>query len=225
MWRSILAVILMPTLLWAQNPQEMGAEGKSQTPDSKIVEQKAPESTYQAFTQMQAIRRGTTEKAALLFSLGPDAVISPRYRGDKVIPLKLEFTSSDGLRISSFEFPPDTKNRFDLENERIPLIWGAEAAVRFKVSASRNATLGDRVLQGKLTYQIVRDNVPLPAQEIAVQLPLTVVDHDAAANKNPEYKQRFGGTPMLVWILAPVLIPIVAVIILGCAIVRIDCSE
>jgi hypothetical protein len=194
---------------------------------SNPVQASVPESTYQPFTQLQTIRRGTTEKAAVLFSLGTDFIVSPRNRGGKVVPLTLEFSSLDGIVVSDFRFPPDSKTRFASQDDRIRVLY-AKLPVRFKVKALTTATLGEHALKGKLTYQVVRGNEVLPPQDMDVQLPLTVVEHDAVTQNSPEYLQTFGSdshTPVLIWILSPILIPAVAVMILFCAVIGWDCTE
>jgi hypothetical protein len=225
MWRSVLAMLLVPSLMWSQN--SVLTTPATQNPQSNPTEASVPQTTYQPFTQLQTIRRGTTEKAAILFSLGSDLIVSPRNRGGKVIPLKLEFGSLDGILVSDFQFPPDNKTRFAYQDDRIRVLE-AKLAVRFKVKALPNAALGEHLLKGKLTYQVVRGNEVLPSQEMDVQLPLAVVDHDAATKNSPEYARTFGSashTPVLIWILLPVIIPVIAVMALFCVAAGWDCMD
>jgi hypothetical protein len=216
MWRSVLAMLLLPSLMWSQNSAL--TPPATQNPQTNPALASVPEPTYQPFTQLQTIRRGTTEKAAVLFSLGRDLIVSPRNRGGKVIPLNLEFGSLDGIIVSDFQFPPDNQTRFAFQDDQFRVL-DAKLAVRFKVKALPKAAMGEHVLKGKLTYQVVRGNEVLPPQDMDVQLPLTVVDHDAATKSSPEYVQTFGSdahTPVLIWILLPVIIPVVALMVLFC---------
>jgi hypothetical protein len=225
MWRSVLAILLVPSLLWSQN--SVFTPPATQNPHSNPALASVPESSYQPFTQLQTIRRGTMEKAAVLFSLGSDPIVSPRNCGNKVIPLKLEFGSLDGIIVSDFQFPPDCKTRFAFQDNRIRVLE-AKLAIRFKVRALPKAALGEHVLKGKLTYQVVRGNEVLPLQDMDVQLPLTVVDHDAATKNSPENLQTFGSsshTPVPVWILMPVIIPAVALMVLFCVAAGWDCMD
>ena len=223
MWRSVLAFILVPSLVWSQN-----LPVPSDDPQGSTLPAEVPAPNYQALTQMQSIRRGTTERAAIMFTIANELVASPRDRGGKVVPLKLEFAPDEGITLSHFEFPPDDSAPFRLQNEPIRRAW-ANMAIHFRVKASRGATLGERILKGKLTYQIVRNNEALAPQSLDLQLPLNVVEHDSANSKNPEYTQNFGDPGgdhhVLMWILSPILIPAVAFAVIFCLAARIDCFD
>ncbi len=223
MWRSALAVILVPSLLWSQNPPTPSTN--NQQPN---VQAEVPLPNYQALAQMQSIRRGTTERAGVMFTIPKELVVSPRNRGGKLVPLRLEFDKQEGITLSHFEFPPDFGTPFTLQNAPVRRVW-ADMAIHFRVKASRQAVLGERVLKGKLTYQIVRTNEALPPQTLDLQLPLNVVDHDATVSKNSDYTEKFGDLRrdhhMLMWILSPILIPAVAVVVLVCLAGHIDCFD
>lgn len=58
MWRSVLAVILVPSLMWSQNPPTLSTEH----PQDSSSPTEINGATYEALTQMQQIRQGTTER-------------------------------------------------------------------------------------------------------------------------------------------------------------------
>ena len=222
MWRSVLAVLLLPSMLRAQ--QRTLTQQETPPPVSTF------QPSYQSFTQRETIRRGTSEKAAVSFMLGNDSfvsLVSPRNRGTNVIPLKLEFDNSEGIDVSDFAFPPDTKPHIAPQSENIRLIW-PNVTIQFKVKASTQAPLGDRILKGKLKYQLVDIHGPLPALETEVNLPLTGVEHNALAINSPLYKQTFGHDnqmpPVWMWFSLPILIPLILVMVVVCGIRGEDCS-
>ena len=222
MWRSILVVLLLCSLLRAQ--QETFAA--QQIPSSTNTFQPS----YKTFTQQETLRRGTTEKAAVFFTLGDDgfvSLVSPRNRGGNIVPLKLEFDSSEGIAVSDFTFPSDTKPHITPPKEHIRLLW-PNVTVHFKVTASPETALGEHVLKGKLKYQLVGTNGVLPPLETEVTLPLMVVEHDAVAKDSLVYKQNFARensvAPLWVWFSLPILVPLVLVMAVVCGIRGEDCS-
>ena len=219
MWRIVLAVILVPSLLWSQNPPVSSIDRQSA---------EAPQPNYQTLIQREAIRRGTSEKAALVFILANDglvSVVSPRNQRAKVDPLRLEFDNSEGITVTDFSFPPD-KTRSQSESNELRLLWPT-VTIQFKVRASPKATLGERLIKGKLTYQLVRGTEVLPSQEAEIAFPLTVVEHNAVARNNAEYAKVFdtdNHTPLWLWFSLPILIPLVLVMMVVCGIRGEDCS-
>jgi hypothetical protein len=184
--------------------------------------------TYEALTQMQQIRQGTTERAGLVLDLGTELIVSPRNRGGALIPLKLEFAPEEGVMLSDFQFPADDRNPHSFQSDPLRLIH-PKMAIQFKVKASRKAALGNRTLQGKLTYQIVRDQQALPPQVLDLELPLSVIEHDSVTTKSTAYTERFGDTRadhhVLMWVLSPILIPAIAAVVLVCLAAHIDCFD
>jgi hypothetical protein len=96
--------------------------------------------------------------------------------------------------------------------------------VNFKLKASKTARLGEHLLRAKVTVQSISDSGVLPPQQIEVQLPVTVVDHDTGAKNTNTARSDAGGTPILIWILAPLLIPLMVVMTIVCGIRGEDCS-
>ena len=223
MWRSVFAVILVPSLLWSQSPPTPSINNQQ-----RDVQAESPVPNYQALAQMQSIRRGTTEQASVMFTIPKELVVSPRDRGGKLVPLRLEFDKEEGITLGHFEYPPDFSTPFTLQNDPVRRVW-ADMAIHFRVKASPQAALGERILKGKLRYQIVRTNEALPPQTLELQLPLNVVDRDSTVSRNSEYTEKFGDLRgdhhMLMWILSPILIPAVAVVVLVCLAGHIDCFD
>jgi hypothetical protein len=141
--------------------------------------------------------------------------------------LKLEFDSSEGIAVSDFVFPSDQKPRMTLQNEHVRLL-SPNGTIHFKVKTSTETPLGDRLLIGKLKYQLLGANGLLPPLETEIKLPLTVVEHDDRVINSPLYKQTFGHDnqipPAWLWLSLPILIPFVLVMMVVCGIRREDCS-
>lgn len=222
MWRSIFAVIVMPSMLWAQE--------QNLNPDKFQDRKNTLRQDYLVLTEWQTMKRGTTEKAVIRFSLAPGYVVSPYEPARDLVPLKLEFSEADGVAATSFRFDVDQRVHFKFREEsarkeqmlqppddRAYAISGDKrdlhsppaeysqiierARVRvlnpsfqvaIKLKASKKATLGAHLLHGKITYQLILDDGALPPQEMEVALPVTVVDKDTITFQNPEYQQRYG---------------------------------
>ena len=222
MWRSVLTVLLLDSLLCAQQ-QTIDHRG---TP----ISSKTFQPSYQTFTQRETIRRGTTEKAAIIFTLANDSfvsVVSPRNRAARLVPLNVEFDRLEGITVTDLAFSTEKKSLMTPQDGAVRVV-SPNGSVHFKVKASSGAPLGDRVLKGKLKYQLVDANGPLAAQETEIILPVTVVEHDALAVSSPLYKETFSHEnpmpPAWLWFALPVLIPLVLVMIVVCGIRGEDCS-
>jgi len=104
MWRTVLAVLLVPSMLWAQEPGSNA--DKPQTPRQKLVRD------YHVITELQTMHRGKSEKAVVRFFLLPSYIVSPYEPSRDLVPLKLEFEESDGVAATSFRFDTDRTVHF-----------------------------------------------------------------------------------------------------------------
>jgi hypothetical protein len=268
MWRSVLAVLLVPSILWAQE-QSLPVPEKQET-----VATKDPRSTYRALIEPRTIRPGKTEKAVVVLFLGQGPVVSNNESSGDMVPLKVDFEESDGLTVDSLRFPngqrrnfafhdeamrkgelleppdvstygssgssrslgieapsridgavtPGERDRLKIRDTRVRVLDGSYLRVNFKLKASKTAPLGEHLLHAKVTLQSISDSGLLPSQQIEVQLPVTVVDHYAEAKNAKTSRFDAGGTPILIWILAPLLIPLIVVTAIVCGIRGEDCS-
>jgi hypothetical protein len=83
--------------------------------------------------------------------------------------------------------PEQEQGRITIQYPRLSVL-SAEFPIEFKLKVSNQALLGQHVLHGKLTYQTVRQAGVLPPQQIEVLLPVNIVERDAVAVRNPEYR-------------------------------------
>jgi hypothetical protein len=268
MWRSILAVVLLPSIVWAQQ-QSLPVPEMQENAATKD-----PRPTYKALIEPRTIRPGKTEKAVVVLLLSQGLVVSRNESSRDLFPMKIEFEERDGLTATSFSFPPDQRRSFAFHDEamrkekmlesfdevnhvdssaanfpkadsrtridtrvtrdaagrvtirdtRVRVQDGNSLRVEFKLKASKSARLGEHLLRAKVTLQSISDSGVLAPQQIEVQLPVTVVDHDAKAKNTKTARSDAGGTPILIWILAPLLIPLMVVMAIVCGIRGEDCS-
>ncbi len=108
MWRSVLVVLLMPSMLLAQEPATSG---------NKVDSQPALRQDYHVVTEWQTMRRGTSEKAIIRFFLIPGYIVSPYEPSRDLVPLKIEFEESNGLAATSFRFDTDRRKHFTFREE------------------------------------------------------------------------------------------------------------
>jgi hypothetical protein len=109
------------------------------------------------------------------------------------------------------------------------IVWAQEQTLPVPEKQETVATkdprrLGEHLLRAKVTLQSIRDTGVLPPQQIEVQLPVTVVDHDTEAKNTKTARSDAGGPPVLLWILAPLLIPLMVVMTIVCGVRGQDCS-
>lgn len=109
---------------------------------------------------------------------------------------------------------------------RVRVQDGTFLRVEFKLKASKSASLGEHPLRAKITFQSISDSGVLPPQRIEVLLPVTVVDRDTTnhPNRTKSLASNAGGTPLYIWMLAPLLIPLLVVMAIVCGIRGEDCS-
>jgi hypothetical protein len=103
------------------------------------------------------------------------------------------------------------------------IAWAQEKSLQVSEKQETVAP-GEHLLRAKVTLQSINDMEVLPPQQIKVQPPVTVVDHDREAKNTKTARSDAGGTPVLLWILAPLLIPLMVVMAIVCGIRGEDCS-
>ena len=103
------------------------------------------------------------------------------------------------------------------------IAWAQEKSLQVS-EKQETVTPGEHLLRAKVTLQSISDMGVLPPQQIKVQPPVTVVDHDREAKNTKTTRSDAGGTPVLLWILAPLLIPLMVVMAIVCGIRGEDCS-
>lgn len=231
MWRTILAVVLLPALAAAQNPESEVPAATQSEPHQASAKNfnrdlgRTAGPTYQTYMFHNAIRRGRKEEAAV--GLSPQGLVtSPRSPVAGIVPLKLELHPAAGLTVSAFHYPKAQRRKVRFQVEPVPVSWWPE--IFFKVRADETASLGPHTLLGKLTFQVIDYNGTSvgPVQQVDVQIPMTVVEHDAKVQKaNWPENHLSAGQIVLIIVLLPVEIPIGLLILAGCAVSPRSCPD
>jgi len=222
MWRSLLAVILVPSLMAAQAPPEVRPAVSDQTakpvPNGRVRTPASAESSYTAYTRHTAVRRGRDEDLGIELSIiGFVTSQKPAVAG--IVPLTIEFEPLEGFTVREVRGPKVSKSNFKFQGERVKV--AASPYLQFKIRAAGDADLGPRVLKGKLTFQRVpSDNSAIgPVEQVDVQIPLNVVERNAKV-----HKADFPYAPMPTWekvvLIAsiPVLIALVIPLFVLCGV-------
>jgi hypothetical protein len=223
MWRSILAVILLPSLAAAQT-QTPSVPADTSSPPQRATP-RPPQPSYRPYTFYDQIRRGTQED--IVIQLSPQGwVTSPRSPAPGIVPLKLELQPADGLTVSSFRYPRTQRRKVKFQAEPVPVSRWPETS--FKIRADRDAALGLHTLKGKLAFQVVDYGLSSvgPVQEMDVQIPVMVVERNAKVQKASWPAGRLSaGMIVLIIVLLPVEIPIGLLLLAGCAVSPRSCPD
>jgi len=216
MWRSICAMVLVSSVALAQSEDATATAGQSpQNTRPDMTKAKSP--SYRQYTFYTQIRQGTTERAAIALSL-QGFVTSPRSIVPRVIPLRLELQSADGITVKDVDYPKPRRQTFAFRPEPIPVTFAQP--IKFKVHAPGDSRLGIHTLTGKLTFQIITNRGISAPQSIDVQFPVTVVAHGAQVHRAdwPDHEMNRAALVTLI-VLSPVLIAALIPIMAICTIV------
>jgi hypothetical protein len=220
MWRSILAVILAPALTAAQTAQTVPAVSPEPcSPAAQVAKQpKVP--TYRGYAYYNKIRRGSEEKAGVQLMLGAD-VTTTKSAARGIIPLSLELQPADGLTVANLRYPKLSSKKVKFQTG--PLKVASTQNILFKLRADKNAALGPRVLKGKLTFQPIPHDGSAPGavQTVDVEIPVTVVEHDA---KIQRAAYPFPQTPVALIVVLIVFAPLIVAGALAISPVLIACA-
>jgi hypothetical protein len=96
MWRSILAMMLLPALTAAQTPQP------PPQPASQPHHLTLP--TFRGYTFYETLRRGREEESAIELQVS-GLVTTPKSPVAGITPIKLELQPTDGLTIAAIRYP------------------------------------------------------------------------------------------------------------------------
>jgi len=227
MWRSALAILLVPMLVWGQTISEI----------PRSVTTSVPQPTYNVLTEWQTTQQGSSGRAVIRLFLGPFFVVAPHERSHDLAPLQIAFDESDGVRVTSVSFPAE---RFtDVQDMRIRVLPAdpivAVIDVTVKLDIAKNATLGTHLLRGRVKYQPVPDSGALPPQQAEIQMAVIVAERGVQSLRNAEYathvESRSNGgyrapEHELLWmiLLAPIFIPLAILSWVVCGVKGEDCS-
>lgn len=220
MWRNLVAVILLHSLMAAQAEQAPSAPpGQSAEPAPKASDPSHPKpATYRQYAFYDAIRRGRSEEVAVQ-CLVRGFVTTPQSPVSGIVPLTLELEPAEGLTFSKFLYPKPSFQKVNFQPEPIPV--ARLPLIRFSLHADDSAALGPRVLNGRITFQGIHVDSGLgPVQQMDVLIPITVVEHDAKVSKAPwPFPHTPVGLLVVMIVLLPVLIPLMLIYYPICALV------
>jgi hypothetical protein len=205
-------IFLMAATVRAQDQVPAVASTEERMADRKRVE------VFRYYTEL---RRGTTEDVAVLLLLKSGFLRLPASPVPGITPVSLELQSTKEVRVSKVRYPKPYRRNFAFKASRIPVAGAIYFPIRLKLRAGSTAQLGMHALRAKLTYQVVDDGGVSSPQEMAVDIPITIVDHHAQVgrDKNWPFGHVSAGDIVLMVILSPILLPmypICAIFLDGC---------
>jgi hypothetical protein len=216
MWRALCAVVLLPTFTAAQSEIAATAQAVQSQPSSAVATGPT-KPAYRSYTYYHEIRRGTTEEIAVQIA-SPGLVTLSQSPVPGIVPLRLELQTAEGFTIDRIRYPKTSKRKLALQPEpvRVASAWNP---IQFKLHVDRSAALGTHTLVGKMTFQTINEVKGVgEVQEVEVQIPVTVVDHDAKVSRSqwPIHKFPVWAVVLLI-VLSPVLIAVAIPAFLICA--------
>ena len=220
MWRNLVAVILLHSLMAAQANQIQPAPAEqSAQPAQKAAD--PPDSRparYRQYAFYDAIRRGRSEEVAVQ-CLVRGFVTTPQSPVSGIVPLKLELEPAEGLTFSKFRYPKPYLQKVKFQPEPIP--GTALPVIQFNLHADDGAALGPRILNGSITFQAINLDSGLgPVQQMDVLIPIQIVERDAKVKKAPwPFPHTPVGLLVVMIVLLPVLIPLMLIYYPICALV------
>ena len=134
---------------------------------------------------------------------------------DGLVPVALEMKDVDGLTVRYREGKEYVSHP---EGAPVRTSEGLDA-FRFKIRAAKDFPLGATTLEGKLTFQRIRDGKLSAPETIAVSIPVTVVKHDTQVTESYWAIDPARHTPLDVLgdaLLVVVALPILVPVLIGC---------
>jgi hypothetical protein len=207
MWQSIVAIVLLPTLTAAETRWQTAPTAPQETAQGTSSASASLPAHYESYTFYDAIRCGTTEEVAVDATTAGFVVV-PKSPVAGIVPLKLELQTEKGLIFGTFRYPKAYPRTLTSQSKPVKMAW--RALIRFSVRAEPNATVGERVIRGKLTFQPIRYDSTIGAvQELDIEIPIDVVAHNAKVSRK-NWPMPHTPTEMMVAmiVLSPVIIPL-----------------
>jgi hypothetical protein len=216
MWRALCAVVLLPTFTAAQSEVAATAQAVQSQPSSAAPAGPS-KPAYRSYTYYNEIRRGTTEDIAVQIAV-PGLVTLPKSPVPGIVPLRLELQTAEGFTIDRIRYPKASKRKLALQPEsvRVASTWNP---IQFKLRVDRSAALGTHTLVGRMTFQTINGVKGVgEVQQVEVQIPVTVVDHDSKVSRGewPIHKLPVWAVVLLI-VFSPVLIALAIPFYLVCA--------
>ena len=216
MWRALCAVVLLPTFTAAQSEVAATAQTVQSQPSSAAATGPT-KPAYRSYTYYNEIRRGTTEDIAVQMAV-PGLVTLAQSPVPGIVPLRLELQTVEGFTIDRIRYSKTSKRKLAFQPEpiRVADTWNP---IQFKLHVDRSAALGTHTLVGKMTFQTINGVKGVgEVQEVDVQIPITVVEHDTKVSRSewPIHRLPVWAVVLLI-VLSPVLLAVAIPAFLICA--------
>ena len=99
-----------------------------------------------------------------------------------LIPTVLSFPATETIRIEEIKFPAPEKITFAYAKDPIEVFSG-EIRVKALLVVEKEATPGNHILKGELSYQACSENSCLPPEMVPVSISVSVVQEGAVSNR------------------------------------------
>ena len=99
-----------------------------------------------------------------------------------LIPTVLSFPATETIRIEEIKFPAPEKITFSYAKDPIEVFSG-EISVKALLMVEKEATPGNHILKGELSYQACSENSCLPPEMVTVSISVSVVQEGAVSNR------------------------------------------
>jgi hypothetical protein len=250
MWRRIFAILLLPSLVeaslaaatdgpqvqpWLPFQRAVSDRPESFTPfkQPQSARQTPPQATraqvtaplVSSYGRYAQLRRGTEEEVVVLVCNPANQARACSLREGQfgLIPVAVELTQAEGFAVRYRQ-----GDEFRSVQQGAPeQAWNGDKVFRLKIRAAKDVPLGTHHLAGKLTFQAFNGSEVSQPQEMEVDIPLTVVEHDARVSKyrSPldKHKPFDLGHTILVVVTAPLWLPFFLLFAVTCGIEGGEC--
>ena len=237
MWRILLAICFLASIVQAQDVPTADSSRPDAPTQSPAITQPTPSApqlllrdgspvksppaplqvtSYERHSQM---RRDRDEEFVVLlcrpYGKLKECPVWNWGSADGLVPVALEMKDVDGLTVRYREGKEYVSHP---EGAPVRTSEGLDA-FRFKIRAAKDFPLGATTLEGKLTFQRIRDGKLSAPETIAVSIPVTVVKHDTQVTESYWAIDPARHTPLDVLgdaLLVVVALPILVPVLIGC---------
>lgn len=212
MWRSLIVVVVLHSLLAAQSAPTQATPERIGLPNGTGLSN-TRQQEFHSYTFYDRVRRGRSEKVVIKL---PDLtlVTTPASPVPGIIPLDLRLQPEPGITVRKLRYPKAGKQNVLFQST--PVMFAREEWIQFAVVIAPNASVGQHVLKGKLIFQPVdlKSGAGL-MEQVDIEIPIRVVEHDAKMHRNewPIYHMPTGVIILLI-VLSPILIALSPLIIM-----------
>ena len=120
---------------------------------------------------------------------GPWYIHGIREGENGLIPTRLHFPESPGLKLYEFQFPEPENRKFEYTKDPVELFSG-EILVRAKLRVFEDGMLRKKMIRGSLSYQACSSTSCLPPEEVPITLSLAIAPQ--GSRSEPRNQAIFG---------------------------------